>query len=342
MEVSVALEMKKAHDSFMAGNYSQGWQFFEARHNKEWAKANGWSQTPRDLSSFQSAEQAVNATGILVHAEGGAGDTVQFARFVPLLATAFPEASIVFEVQNPLVDLIKSFPGMENISVIPRTMTDPADATRKIASPAGNVTHAVALLSLPRVLAYNDLNTMPPPSFPTQPSQASGGPLKIGLCWRGDPNNKFDQGRDVPLAMLLPLINERNVVVTSLLDDVTEAEKAAAPNLRLPNPDGSRISFAAMADIIREQDVIISSDTVWPNLAATLGKPVKMFTLKTPNWRWGPSGENTPWYPSMQLVRQAQAGDWQGPVDQVTAWVKKESAAPKGPALSLRRQGFQP
>ncbi len=310
--------MQRAVTRFHLGNYAGAWPDFEYRNDPAWAEANAWSRTPRDLSRLGRGVDG-NTTGILIHAEGGAGDTVQFARFVPLLQKAYPQIPIVFEVQNPLVDLVRSFPGFEAITVIPRTMTDPRDASRKIAPPLPEAVNAqLPLLSLPSQLGLNDFDLISryaPPSFdPVLTSPTAGDPLRIGLCWRGDPNNTFDTGRDVPLAMLRPLTEMQGVIVTSLLDDMTGDEHALAPNLKLPGAPGQRVSFVDMAAIIRQQHLVISSDTVWPNLAATLGVSTIMLTLRTPNWRWGLTSTRTGWYPSMCLFRQTREGDWSGPV----------------------------
>lgn len=318
--------MQLAVTLFHRGDYGNAWPEFEWRNDPVWAKANGWSRTPRDLSRFKTGVSP-NTTGILIHAEGVVGDTVQFARFVPLLRQAYPQMPIVFEVQNPLVDLIRSFPGFEGITVIPRTMNDPRDASRKIAPPLSEAVNAqLPLLSLPARLGFNDLETIrlsAPPSFPMiMTAPAAGEPLRIGLCWRGDPNNTFDSGRDVPLEMLKPLTEMKGVIVTSLLDDMTEAERVSAPHLRLPGEPGQRVSFTDMATLIRQQHLVISSDTVWPNLAATLGVPTAMLTLRTPNWRWGLTGDRTSWYPSMSLFRQTREGDWYGPVRTVLGAVE--------------------
>ena len=333
------VHMQRAVTRFYLGHYAEAWPDFEYRNDPAWAKANAWSRTPRDLSRLGRGVDG-NTTGILIHAEGGAGDTVQFARFVPLLQKAHPQVQIVFEVQNPLVDLIRSFPGFEAIAVIPRTMTDPRDASRKIAPPLSEAVNAqLPLLSLPSQLGFNDLEQIrlyAPPSFvPVPASPVAGEPLRIGLCWRGDPNNTFDTGRDVPLYLLKPLTEMKGVIVTSLLDDMTETECALAPNLKLSGAPGQRVSFADMATLIRQQHLVISSDTVWPNLAATFGVPTTMFTLKTPNWRWGLTGDRTSWYPSMSLVRQADEGDWSGPVRTVLSAVEKFVVAPALP-LSVR------
>ena len=140
------------------------------------------------------------------------------------------------------------------------------------------------------------------------------------------PTTLYDTGRDVPLEMLRPLTEMQGVIVTSLLDDMTGAEHALAPNLKLPGAPGQRVSFVDMAALIRQQHLVISSDTVWPNLAATLGVPTTMFTLRTPNWRWGLTGDRTSWYPSMNLVRQTREGDWHGPVQTVLGAVEKFAA----------------
>ncbi len=341
--------MQRAITLFHLNEYAAAWPEFEWRNDPAWAKANAWSRTPRDLSRLGRGVDG-HTTGILIHAEGGAGDTVQFARFVPLLQKAYPQVPIVFEVQNPLVDLIRSFPGFEAIAVIPRTMTDPRDASRKIAPPLSEAINAqLPLLSLPSHLGFNNLDKIllhAPPSFdPALTGPVAGEPLLVGLCWRGDPNNTFDTGRDVALEMLKPLTEMKGVIVTSLLDDMTETERALAPNLRLPGAPGQRVSFVDMATLIRQQHLVISSDTVWPNLSATLGVPTIMLTLRTPNWRWGLSDRMTAWYPdTMNLLRQTQEGDWTSPVQRAMQLVQgwTEPSGPKSGEVSRRAKPFTP
>lgn len=345
---SATAHMQRAVTRFYLGHYAEAWPEFEWRNDPAWAKANAWSRTPRDLSRLGRGVDS-NTTGILIHAEGGAGDTVQFARFVPLLKQACPQIPIVFEVQNPLVELIRSFPGFEAIEVIPRTMTDPRDASRKIAPPLSEAINAqLPLLSLPSHLCFSNLDQIrlyAPPPFVVSSSFVAGEPLRIGLCWRGDPNNTFDTGRDVALEMLKPLTEMKGVIVTSLLDDMTETERALAPNLRLPGEPGQRVSFVDMATLIRQQHLVISSDTVWPNLSATLGVPTIMLTLRTPNWRWGLSDRMTAWYPdTMNLLRQTQEGDWTSPVQRAMQLVQgwTEPSGPKSGEVSRRAKPFTP
>lgn len=334
--------VQRAVALFHDGDYETAWKEFEFRHDPAWAKANGWSRTPRDLGRFMRfGRDDGRMTGLLVHAEGGAGDTVQFARFLPLLQDRYPNLPIVFEVQNPLQELIQNFPGFEKIQVISRTKPDPQNPANKI-SPhlPPSINAQIALLDVPAELgfAYPAMieRHAPPPFFPSREPSDPAQPLKIGLCWRGDPNNTFDTGRDVALALLRPLTEMDDVVVTSLLDDVTPHEHMQIPNLRLPNPSGARVSFNDMAKLIREQDLVISSDTVWPNLAATLGVPTYLLTLKTPNWRWGLNGEQTEWYPSMTLLRQCDDKNWAQPVStairNVEAIVAHRKALAKGAA----------
>ncbi len=334
--------VQRAVALFHDGDYETAWKEFEFRHDPVWAKANGWSRTPRDLGRFMRlGRDAGRVTGLLVHAEGGAGDTVQFARFVQRLQEWDPSLPIVFEVQNPLQELIQGFPGFEKIQVISRTMPNPHNPANKI-SPhlPPSINAQIALLDVPAFLGYTNPNKIAtwvrPPAFPKRAPSDPAQPLKIGLCWRGDPNNTFDTGRDVALPLLKPLTEMDGVVVTSLLDDVTPHEHMQIPNLRLPNLSGARVSFNDMAKLIREQDLVISSDTVWPNLAATLDVPTYLLTLKTPNWRWGLQAEQTIWYPSMTLLRQCDDRNWAQPVltaiRNVEAIVAHRKALAKGAA----------
>ena len=314
------LQIAQALAAYAQGDWPTGWRLFEARHDPDWARRYGWSQTKRNLTEFARpvSAEAPLLTDLLIVAEGGAGDTIQFARYLPLLRAKLPQARLVFEVQNQLLELIRQLPGMDGIEIIPRTAADGA-----IFPISSEIRHVLPLLSLPAWLGLALQDQIPPPPPFTRTHQPpKDGKLHIGFCWRTDPNNKLDPGRDVPLAALLPIINHPQIVATSLLDDMTPEEIGTAPRLRRFSAIAGRIPFTQMATIIQQQHLVIACDTAWPNLSATLGIPTLMLTLKEPNWRWGLSGESTPWYPAMTLLRQTQKGDWREPISRASAIIE--------------------
>lgn len=309
--------IQRAVVRFARGNWQGGLADMEYRHNPAWARSVNWSVTPRDLRQLHpfTASAADQGQPVLVHAEGGAGDTVQFAA---LLAALRPHTGrIVFEVQKPLLALMKGLE-QEGVSVIARGDELPYPVTRQI-----------ALLSLLRVFSINPFGLNPfsaayeLPVASTLVAQARakldaafGAGPRIGLAWRGDPNNRFDLGRDVPVELMRPFTEIDGVTAICLLDDTTAAEREALPNLRHLAASGERASFIDMASAMKGMDLIVSSDTVWPNLAAALRLPTLLLLKHMPNWRWGLEGEATPLAPTTRLLRQSEPGNWATPLAQ--------------------------
>lgn len=313
------MRMHRASTLLASGLYAAGWEEHEAVYrSSEWAKAVGFSQTSRDLSGLEPLRPGrIHREGCLVHAVGGMGDTFGFVGFVPSLTARFN--TLVVEVQKPLVALVqRSLPS--DIRVIAR-----GEALDGV-----HLTHEVPMLSLPYVLGLDSRNAIA--QAPKAPLVADaekvatwgawlnsvcGNKTPLGVCWRSDPNNKFDRGRDLDGShQLAPLQNNQTVLI-SLLDDVTPNEKTALPGLIVPNPDGGRVSFEDMAALIvaigHKGGHVVATDTAFPNLAGALNVPTTLLLNTNPNWRWGYEGDTTPWFNSVALLRQSEPGNW-GPV----------------------------
>ncbi len=308
--------MRRASILLASGLYAPGWEEHEAVYrSSEWAKSVGFSQTSRDLSGLEPLRPGrIPREGCLVHAVGSMEDTFGFVGFVPSLEERFN--TLVVEVQKPLVALVRrSLPS--DVRVIAR-----GDALEDV-----NLTHEVPMLSLPYVLGLDSRNAIA--QAPKVPLVADaekvtawsawlhsvcGDKTPVGVCWRSDPNNKFDQERDLQSpAQLRPLQNDGTVLI-SLLDDATPAEKAALPGLVMPKPDGERVSFDDMAALIiaigQKGGHVAAIDTAFPNLAGALGVPTTLLLNTNPNWRWGYEGDTTPWFNSVALLRQPEPGNW--------------------------------
>lgn len=240
--------------------------------------------------------QDLNGRTIVIHAEQGFGDTLQFVRYVPLVAAL--GARVILAVQPALVSLLQGIPG----------------ATEVV--PAGKLPkfdYYCPLLSLPGQLKTT-LETIPSPiQYAIELPQASSSKrLQVGIVWAG--NNGFidDRRRSIDPELLTLLAEVPEVDYHSLQYGVT-----ILPFSGMQNALEDVVDFADTARRIAKLDLVISVDTAIAHLSATMGKPVWLLDRQNGCWRWLLDREDTPWYPSVRLFRQAQSEDWANVIDRV-------------------------
>jgi hypothetical protein len=240
---------------------------------------------------------------VLLHAEQGFGDTLQFCRYVPRVAAR--GLRVVFEVQPALRGLLEQLPGVA------------AFVTRGDPLPDFDV-HC-PLLSLPMAMATR-LDSIPPmqpwlaadPHKVAQWAQRLGERRRqrIGLAWQGNTSHDNDLNRSIGLARLAPLL-AADADFVSLQQQVPARDRepmAALPNLR--DLGGELRDFTDTAALVENLDGVISVDTSVAHLAAAMGKACWVLLPWVADWRWMLEREDSPWYPSMRLFRQPAAGDW--------------------------------
>jgi tetratricopeptide (TPR) repeat protein len=256
---------------------------------------------------------------ILLHAEQGFGDAIQFARYIPDLRRR--GGRIILACHGHLHRLLKSNFPIENC-VVPQ---DPL--------PAHDV-HC-HLLSLPR-LSGTTLQTIPAktPYLLADESLASqwksrlprDGRLNAGLVWAGNPAHQNDRTRSIPPERLTPLGELAAVRWISLQvaqsapgQTATAQHGIIAPGLTLTDWTGELSDFADTAALIANLDLVVAVDTAVAHLAAALGKPTWLLLKFVPDWRWMLDRPDSPWYPTLRIFRQQRPGDWDGPIRQVVS-----------------------
>jgi hypothetical protein len=248
---------------------------------------------------------------LLLMAEQGIGDVIQFARYAPLLAGN--GVAVTLEVPPTLRPLFETIPG-------PCAVITPNH-------PAPDCNLACPLMSLP-MLFGTVAETIPPdvPHLRVPPDHlaawrdwlAPHGGRRIGLVCSGDPRNPKDATRSVPFAELLPLFSVPDCQFVLLQPDIRDTDCAAvqaAPNL--VQPRGLLRDFADTAAIVSQLDLVIAADTGVAHLAATLGCPVWLLLPHRPDWRWMLHRTDTPWYRTMTLYRQPTRGAWRDVIETV-------------------------
>lgn len=281
------------------GRHAEGWPGFEERRiTPVWR--------PRGAGTPEWDGSPLAGRRLLLHAEQGLGDTIQFVRFAALLAQR--GETIVVEVPESLKALVAGIGGLEVVA-------------RQEPPPPHDV-HA-SLMSLPHLLGLgDDLLAGRVPYFAADPARVAAwrerlpkGPFRIGIAWQGNPSAAVDRLRSVPLAAFAPLAALPGVELVSLQKGAgTEQLDALPAGMRvtvLPEDFASGPdSFMDTAAVMANLDLVVSIDSAVSHLAGALGRPLIVALKQVPEWRWGPSAENSAWYPSARLMRQARRGDW--------------------------------
>jgi tetratricopeptide (TPR) repeat protein len=291
------------------GDLAQGFRGFEWR----W-KVAGMVEN-RDFPGQQWDGEALDGRTILIHAEQGLGDTIQFSRYLPLVVAS--GAKVVFECQPSLVDLVA---GMgENITVF----------AKGEAPPPYDQIHA-PLLSLPRLLGTT-LQTVPA-DIPylhadkllseqwSERLSAYQGP-KIGLIWRGGAAHLNDRNRSTSMAQFEACFSESGVNFFSLQKDRPKEDNKLPE--RFFDLGAEFDSFSDTAAAMRNLDLVISVDTAVAHLAGAVGTPVWTLLPYPSDWRWLVKREDSPWYPTMRLMRKEAGQDWQSLLQKVAAEINK-------------------
>ena len=277
------------------GEYLEGWREYEWRFR---AMPRRMRRAPTALPHW-GGEPLAGRT-LLVYHEQGFGDTLHFARYLPLLAAR--GARVLFQVQGPLRRLYEGFPGVTELV--------PADASGVRAD------WQVALVSLPHLLGTT-LPTIPPVvplaelPCPAHLRLPATGRLRVGFAWGGSPLQTNNQFRSIPLHELLPLLRTPGVDAFSLQVGATPdetAQLAALPGVTDLAP--ALGDFADTAAVMRQLDLVITVDTSVAHLAGTLGRPAWVLLAHTCCWRYLLDRSDSPWYPTARLFRQPRRGAW--------------------------------
>ena len=293
------------------GEWARGWAAYEARR-----RLAGFALHHLDGPSWDGAPMPGQV--LLITAEQGLGDTFQFCRWLSL-AQARSQATLIFEVPRALLRVLRDVPGVEAL------------VARGDALPRWDA--QAPLLSLPHLCRTGaDLLGQQLPVLCPEPDLAEAWRQRlaarpgwhVGVCFQGNPAYLADRQRSVPLAALLPLTTVPGVHLASVQKHHGREQVAALPAGTALEDLGATLDdatapFVETAAALASMDLLISSDTATPHLAGALGKEVWLLLPHQPDWRWGPAGSTTPWYPRWRVFRQPGPGDWASVVAEVRA-----------------------
>ena len=290
--------LNRAFALLLTGEFDQGWEEYEwrfavARYDRNFHQPL-WSGEPLDGKT------------ILIHAEQGFGDTLQFIRYVPAIAQR--GGKVLVEVQEPLVRLARTVAGVSRV-IASGDPVPPFDC------------HC-PLLSLPRVFK-TDFETIPNAvpylSVPAEAMAAWGerigslAGLRVGLVWAGTAVGAID------LRLLQPLWQVAGISWFSLQVGERSGDISFLDGLKVADLSPWLTDFAETAAAVSHLDLVISVDTSVAHLAGALGRPTWVLLPHTAEWRWLLGRTDSPWYPTARLFRQPDVGDWPALAREVAA-----------------------
>ena len=250
---------------------------------------------------------------VLLHAEQGLGDTIQFARYASILARG--DATVVLEVQPELKDLLACLDG---VTVLARGEPPPAF---DVHTPLGSLPLALKteLSSVPAGIPYLRASEQRIARWRPRLEALPG--KRVALAWAGNPAHINDRNRSIALTRLRPLLSTPGITFVSIQRDLRAGEHELLSGEENVVHLGAELEdFSDTAAVIALADLTLSVDTSVAHLAGAMGRPLWVLLPSWPDWRWTLTGDASPWYPDARLFRQASNGDW----DSVIARVREE------------------
>lgn len=311
------------------GDYARGWEGYGWRFRLPGVP----SPLPAEVLGRRRIRRwqgrAFDGTLLLV-ADQGFGDVVQFARFIPwaaarcrrLLVAASPEMQPVIAQFPQVAELVASWDRLGDFNAWAALSDLPALAgTRAEAIPAEMVPY-LASAHEDRMRWQARLDELAPPRG------RQGGPQRVGLVWAGRPNHPLDFARSASLAALAPLGDAAGVAWVALQLGGAQAQLGSAIwRAPLVNLGPEIASYGDTMAVLDALDLVVTVDTSVAHVAGAMGRPCWLLLARRTDWRWGLSGEATGWYPSLRLFRQRRLGDWEGVARDVVAALDQAAGA---------------
>jgi tetratricopeptide (TPR) repeat protein len=290
----------------LTGNFEAGWIGRESR----WRKSDP-PPYPKFSQPGWLGEESIEGKTILLHVDEGAGDTIQFVRYVPMVAAR--GARVILVVERHLHSLMAGLPGVEQCLSFP---DDPLPAF-DVHCPIGSLPLVFGTRpdTIPSVTSYL-------PSLAEARVQVWGARLgprdrpRVGLVWSGNPSHRNDVNRSTSLRLMSRLLDV-DATFVSLQKDPKPDDRALLAQTDIIDLTADLTDFNETAALIRCLDLVITVDTSVAHLAGALGRPTWILLPYTPDYRWLLGRDDSPWYPTVRLFRQSAARDYAEVIERV-------------------------
>ena len=301
---------------FTLGRYEAAWRDYDFR----WRIPELVQSAEVKVLDRRWGGEAVAGKRVLLHSEQGIGDTIQFARYAPLVARQ--GARVTLAVQPTVVSLLAQLPDVERVM----SVADPLPAYDLQATlPDLPGRFGTSLATIPDPRGY--LRPDPARAARWHTRLAAEPRRKVGLIWAGNPRHREDRFRSIALKTLEPLLRRDDVAWFSLQIGERAAELASfSPPLEITDLAPELADFSDTAAALAALDLLLTVDTAPAHLVGALGRPAWLLVARQADWRWMRERDDTPWYASLRLFRQARQGDWSPVVARVQAELDRWAA----------------
>lgn len=301
----------------LAGRLAEGWPAYE------------WRLRYPEYSGADLAAKAVRWQGeplqgrtILLDAEQGFGDAIQFLRYVPLVAAR--GGMVLVRCAPELRTLVQRMPGLAAVADRGSTLP-PFDCYCPL--PSLPQVFGTRLDSIPAKVPYLSVDPAKLARWQARLAADGDGP-KIGLVWASQSLHRTAAEKSVGLAALAPLAQVAGVRYYSLQKGDAASESRRTPGaMQVADLSGELQDFSETAAVLQALDGLVTVDTSVAHLAGALGRPAWALLKAAPDWRWLLGREDSPWYPTMRLYRQERAGEWSAPVARLVRDLRSQTAA---------------
>src|SRR3954471_490923 len=292
------------------GEFAAGWRAYEARWQAKGFLAPG-GRASTNKPQWTGA-QSLQGRSIFLYPEQGLGDTIQFLRYVPLVAQRARE--VLLTVQPAILPVLGELPS--NVRVLRAGEALPA---HDLQCPLMSLPLAfgTTLADLPAQVPY--LRADPARVQQWRSRLPGEGRPRVGIVWSGNPGHGNDRNRSIALEAFRA-IDPGQVQFVALQPQVRESDRAALAGWSAAFDAGPHLQdFGDTAALLATLDLVVAVDTSVAHLAGALGRPVWIVVARIPDWRWMMDRSDTPWYPTARLYRQSQPNDWTSVLGQVGA-----------------------
>jgi hypothetical protein len=304
------------------GDFAPGWREYEWRNLTEAGKGT----MPKITSAAWNGMRIANGRLLMV-GDQGYGDTIQFARYIPIVAERCQ--ALILGCSAEIGPLLSAMPG---VSQYCHRWTDvPGHAAHCRLSSVPGLLHTMPD-TIPAKLPYLVANAARVIAWRGRlDAVLPRGPRRIGLAWAGRPTHPNDRRRSMPLARLAPLAAAGNASFVSLQKPFPAADRPALPQFAgMTDISADLADFGETAALIANLDLVITVDTAVGHLAGAMARPVWIMLPKPADWRWLLERTDSPWYPTARLFRQQASSRWEPVVAEVVAALDREAGAVQG------------
>ena len=296
------------HLHLLLGNFQPGWEGYEGRRKI----ASFSAAYPKFSQPSWTGAESIEGKTVVVHVDEGLGDTIQFARYIPMLAAR--GARVVLVVEPPIFSLLCGLPGVSQCLPFPANTLPEFDFHCPMSSLP--LAFGTRLDTIP-----SDMSYLPAPAADRvqawEERLGSHDKLRVGLVWSGNPKHRNDRNRSIPLRTLFRILDADATFVSLQKDPRPDDRAALLERPGIIDLTADLNDFADTAALIACLDLVITVDTSVAHLAAAMGRPTWILLPYLPDWRWLLDRDDSPWYPTVRLFRQSETRDYEAVLDRV-------------------------